>query len=284
MIMKKIKYTGIIILGLLALIGIFSFAILNNNKEIASSEYIIENIWELPEELNEVSGIVWLEENKLATVQDEDGIIFIYDLKNKQIIDRIEFAGPGDYEGIALNNDDAYVMRSDGTIYEVSNFQKENKKISVFKTGFSEKNNIETICVDTESNSLIVMPKDRDREDDFKGLYEISLDSKKMNEVPRFKINMNDAALKSFRDKKSHKTFSPSDVAIHPKTGEYYVLEGKKPKLAILDKTGKLSEVYELDKRQFEQPEGITFSPDGTLYIANEAGNGKANIKEVRFK
>ena len=45
--------------------------------------------------------------------------------------------------------------------------------------------------------------------------------------IPSIKINMADGALKIYQNKKLLKTFSPSDTAIHPKTVDYYVLEGK---------------------------------------------------------
>lgn len=105
-----------------------------------------------------------------------------------------------------------------------------------------------------------------------------------MDAIPQLKINMNDGAFNSYKKKKAYKTFSPSDIAIHPKTGKYYILDGKNPKLLILDKDGTIEKVYKLDKNQFAQPEGITFSPDGTLYISNESGNNPASILQVNFK
>ena len=71
----------------------------------------ISNTWELPEELNEISGIAWLQGNTFACVQDEEGYIFIYDLDQEKITTKIKFAGPGDYEGIAINGEDAYEIR-----------------------------------------------------------------------------------------------------------------------------------------------------------------------------
>src|SRR5688572_27745210 len=38
----------------------------------------IINKWELPDELLEVSGIVWLDNNRFACVQDEEGTVFIF--------------------------------------------------------------------------------------------------------------------------------------------------------------------------------------------------------------
>ncbi|MFC4689895.1 SdiA-regulated domain-containing protein [Dokdonia genika] len=286
MSVKTIKYIVIIICSLVTLGAILAFSIEHtftpSDKKDKKYDCEITQKWRLPKILGEVSGIAWLSENEIACVQDEDGIIFIYHLKADKIIEQIPFAGSGDYEGIAIYNNDAYVMRSDGVIYEILRFRESDKKISKLQTPFSAKNNMETLVLDAKNQHLITAPKDRDLEDDsFKGLYHIPLDTKKMNRQPTIRINMNDVAFKSYLKKKVYRTFSPSDVAIHPKTGQYYVLEGINPKLVILDKNGTILKVYELDKKSFAQPEGITFSPDGTLYISTEGKGGDAAIFKV---
>lgn len=290
--MSTSKYTIVIVIMVLGLTAAITFAFqAKTNKAKASFAFKVENIWELPDELREVSGIAWLDANTMAAVQDEDGVIFIYDLKQKNILEQIHFAGAGDYEGIAIHNEDAYVMRSDGLVYEVSRFREPlsssgtgGKKISTFKTHFSDKNNVETLTVDPKNKCLVVVPKDRDRSDYFKGLYQIPLDSKIMNAEPIIKINMNDVVFENHKKKKIYQTFRPADLAIHPITGEYYVLEATNPKLVVLDSKGSIKKVHDLDKDTFAQPEGITFSPDGTIYISNEAGDKAANIMEVSFK
>lgn len=282
--MKTLKYASGIIIAVFALVAIFGFMILSkaDDKEVKLN-YTIKQIWELPKELREVSGIAWLEDGKIASVQDEDGIIFIYDLETEKITEQIDFAEGGDYEGIAINNNDAYILRSDGTIFEVLNYLDNRKETNSFKTGFSSKNNIETLEIDKEHQNLIVAPKDRDNTDNFKGLYRIAINSKKMEAIPIVKIDMNDKVFNN-ENKKAYKNFNPSDMAIHPQTGEYYVLDGKNPKLVILDKAGTIIKIYKLDKNDFAQPEGITFSPNGILYISNEAGDNEANIIEIELK
>lgn len=282
--MKTLKYASGIIIAVFALVAIFGFMILSkaDDKEVKLN-YSIKQIWELPKELREVSGIAWLEDGKIASVQDEDGIIFIYDLETEKITEQIDFAEGGDYEGIAINNNDAYILRSDGTIFEVLNYLDNRKETNSFKTGFSSKNNIETLEIDKEHQNLIVAPKDRDNTDNFKGLYRIAINSKKMEAIPIVKIDMNDKVFNN-ENKKAYKNFNPSDMAIHPQTGEYYVLDGKNPKLVILDKAGTIIKIYKLDKNDFAQPEGITFSPNGILYISNEAGDNEANIIEIELK
>jgi uncharacterized protein YjiK len=283
--MKTTKFTIGITFCVLVIVAIVSFSFqkksTNNNR---STEYTIAKVWELPAVLDEVSGITWLPDGTIASVQDEDGVIFIYDLAKKEIIEKIEFAGSGDYEGIAVHKDDAYVLRSDGTIYEILNFRKKEKTTTSFETGFTAKNNMETLALDIKNKSLILAPKDRDNSDEFKGVYHIPLTSKTIDRVPIIKINMDDGALKTYQNKKLYKTFSPSDFAIHPKTGDYYVLDGKNPKLLKLNSKGSIKKVYELEESQFPQPEGITFSPEGTLYISNEASDGDATIIQINLK
>lgn len=268
-------------LGILAMQKPVTKVLVANNRALNLK---ITNTWELPEELNEISGIAWLQNNTFACVQDEEGFIFIYDLDKDKILSKIKFAGPGDYEGIAVNGENAYVMRSDGLIYEVENFKSDNRKVTQFKTLFSEENNIESLTFDTQNNRLLTVPKDRDLIDDnFKGVYQISLDQKTMDKSPIAKIDMNEKVFKSFKNQKIYKTFNPSEIAIQPKTNNFYILEGKNPKFIVLNSKGELQNVQPLDERSFAQPEGMTFSDTGRLFISNEAKNGTATIMEIGF-
>lgn len=286
--MKKSNlYIGLFTAVLIG-IGIIGFSKVSQaNAEITEGRdnYNISETWELPKELDEISGIVWIDSHTLACVEDENGVVYLYDLDEKEIFEEIPFAGNGDYEGIALNNDIMYVMQSDGLLYEIKNWSATNKMISSHQTGFKSSNNMESLTYSPKDNSLLTAPKDKDTTDDFKGIYKISLASKTAAvNSPAYKIEMNAEALKEYRGKKLHKTFNPSEIAIHPKTNDIYVLEGKHPKLLILDEKGNLKTVYKLDEISFPQPEGMTFSEEGELFISNEAASGPATIHLVEFK
>ena len=51
--------------------------------------------------------------------------------------------------------------------------------------------------------------------------------------------------------------------------------------ISFLDKTGKLKSYYKLDKDDFPQPEGITFSAKGDLYISTEGVKKSGAISKV---
>ncbi|WP_031428383.1 SdiA-regulated domain-containing protein [Flavimarina sp. Hel_I_48] len=246
--------------------------------------YSIENMWTLPDILEEVSGISWIGNDEIAAIQDEDGIVFIYNLKADTITQQIKFSGSGDYEDITVNGTTAYVIRSDGKLYEIRNYRDKKPEVNSYDLDFLKKSNVEAMTVDVANNRLLIVPKDRDPNDDkYKGVYTFSLDTKKAKEIPLLKIDMKLKAFKDFEQKKKYKTVRPSAIAIHPFTKDYYVLEGVNPKLLIFDAKGKLKNIHLFDKRKFLQPEGITFSPEGTLYISNEANGEQPTILEVKL-
>lgn len=274
------------VFGLLFGFGLFflGFGKIGTKTFFHSFGYKVEKRWSLPDALREVSGIAWLGDDRVAAVQDEEGIIFIYDLNAEKIEREIAFADAGDYEGIAVRGDDVYVLRSDGTIFEIVDFQGGKRKVSVYSTPFSRENDMESLEWDSDNDRLLMAPKASDPNSErFKGIYSFSKASKRVEGEPPFHIDMADEILDRYRKKDIEKTFRPSDLAIHPKTGDIYVLDGAKPKLLVLDAHGNAKEVYAFDENAFPQPEGITFSPDGSLYIASE-GKKESPAMLYRFK
>ncbi|APQ19286.1 hypothetical protein A9200_07790 [Maribacter hydrothermalis] len=284
--MAKVKLWTIaaIVIGISFLFMNFRGWMPNDGDEKVA--YEISERWNLPEGLREVSGISWMDENHIAAIQDEDGIIFIYDLESKKVIEEIVFGSAGDYEGLSVKGTNAYVLESDGTITVIENFQDPNRKITSYETSFDEKNNMESLELDVANNQLLVIPKDHDIDsDNFKGVYAFSLKNHKIVSNPVMRLDMSNEVLKQFREKKMYRNFRPSDIAIHPKTKEIYMLEGVNPKLLVVDKNGIVKIGYRLDKKIFPQPEGITFSPSGELYISSEGKkDGLGTITKLKLK
>ena len=254
-------------------------------KTDTSKNYNIKNTSILPDILEEVSGIAWLSENTFACVQDEIGHIFIYDTQLNTIINDIKFDGAGDYEDITINNYDAYILRSDGLIYEILDYNSKDRNISKIKTPFTEKNNMESLTFDKQNKRLLLTPKDKDLgKKRIKSIYQIPLQTKSFDTIPIIDIDLKSKKLESSKSKKVEKTLRPSAIAVHPLTQDIYVLDSKNLQLLILHSNGEILKMYNLNKHDFAQPEGITFSTDGHLFISNEANKNNANILEVELK
>ena len=103
-----------------------------------------------------------------------------------------------------------------------------------------------------------------------------------MAKEPVLQINLNDKILNAATGKKS-KTIKPSALGIHPVTNDLYITDGPEAKMLIMDATGTIKNFVNLGN-DFAQPEGITFSPQGDIFISNEGTKQPGNIMQVKIK
>lgn len=275
----------IIVLSVLVLVGFLWFAFENPalNPRLQKENYTILRKWKMPDQLHEISGITWIGEDRFVCVQDEEGILFIYNIAKEEIEETINFSMAGDYEGIAVVDSAAYVVRSDGELFEIQNYLSADFNVNSYKTPFSKKNDVESLTYDKDNNRLLLMPKKTDlttKAD--KGIYAFELDKKEINPEPITRVLNNDPIFKNTNNDNKHSIY-PSGIAIHPQTGEIYIVDGRTPQLLILGKTTSPVKLHPLRRKTFPQPEGISFAPDGRLFIASEGGNGPGMIMEVEL-
>ncbi len=244
-----------------------------------SGDVKVKNKWEMPAVLKEISGVSYLDANRFACVQDELGKIFIYNTGKSEIEKEIPFAGKGDYEGLTIVGENAWVLRADGTLFEVSNFRTK-PAVKEFRTHLTTKQNPEGLCYDQRNNRLLVAIKDEEPgQPDYKGIYSFDLGKLKMAETPAVKIDLHDERLTSTKkSKKKDNSIKPSAIGVHPVTGKIYITDGPGSKLLIMTMSGTIERLYQLDKKEFAQPEGLTFSPAGDLFISNEGTKTAGNI------
>ncbi|MDX5347315.1 MAG: SdiA-regulated domain-containing protein [Hymenobacteraceae bacterium] len=253
-------------------------------SENAATNVVVLQKWDLPEVLREVSGIAYLAENRFACVQDEKGSIFIFNTSTATIEKEIPFAGPGDYEGLTLVGETAYVVRSDGKLFEVQHFNSAKPTVNEYSNHLTADHNIEGLCYDEQHNRLLIAIKDEEpHTHDYKGIYAFDLNNKKMAEAPVYKVDLKHAAFGKVKRKKRKKVMNPSEIAIHPQSKNIFVTDAVKPKIMVMDAEGNIKKIYNINQDTFRQPEGITFGPQGELYISNEGKTGTANILKVQL-
>ncbi len=255
--------------------------ILNTDKKTDANVMIS---WLLPESLKEVSGISWVDADHFACVQDELGKVFIFNIRKNKIDQEIPFGPNGDYEGIAVVGTTIYVLRADGVLFGIENYSGNNRSVKMYKTLLTNKQDSESLAFDKKNNRLLIAVKaDDPASEDYKGIYAFDLKTKAMAGVPVYKIDLKHEIFEDIGKGKAKNAISPSDMDIHPLNGNIYILEGTKPKLLIMSPAGKMLSLYKLDDDVFKQPEGLTFSPDGKLYISNEGNKQEGNILQVEL-
>ncbi|MDB5201131.1 MAG: hypothetical protein JWQ27_540 [Ferruginibacter sp.] len=238
--------------------------------------------WELPEILLEVSGIAWLDNNRFATVQDELGTIFIYNTGSGRIEKEIPFTGAGDFEGIDLVGETAWIMRSDGLLFEVSSINQPKPVVTQYQTHLTARQNVEGLAYDRKNNRLLAAIKGPEAaQENYKGIYAFDLATKTMAKEPVYRINFESEVFSGEKKKKTNKLIQPSEIAVHPISGEIYITDAIGPKLIVMDASGEIKSLYHMSLKDFNQAEGMSFSPDGKLFISNEGKKMPANILEV---
>lgn len=235
--------------------------------------------------LKEISGIAWdAARGEFLAHQDENGQLFLLDKETKMIKppSPFKFAGKGDYEDVAIYNGVPYILRSDGQLTKIIRDSSGVRGVDAGKIGISGTNDFETLYADTARKALILLCKN------------CGLDSK--SEISAFAYypdsigfvndpvyRMDADAIKKMGPNKSHK-FQPTAAEIHPVLNKLFIISSPAKQLVIADLDGKPEGVYELGRKLFPQPEGITFKKNGDMYISSEGVTSKGTIMRFLFK
>lgn len=258
--------------------------------------------FDMPDEIKEISGLSLTADGEmLAAVNDEAGIVFLLDKKTGEIRSRVPFRESGDFEGVEIVGNDAWVLKSSGTLYQIKNFAEQNPVVEKYKSFLTSENDVEGLAFDAKNNRLLLACKGKGVDGDApnRAVFAFDLATKMVGESPAFLITL--PSLQSFLEnsgeedagKKKEKLLSgddsslsiaPSGIAVHPLSGDVFITSARGNMLLVLDQTGKLLHFEKLKKSTHAQPEGICFDADGTLFIANEGAGGTAKIHCFDYK
>lgn len=249
----------------------------------------------MPRALREISGLAVISSSEVACVQDEEGSIFLFDLDKQEIQERIPFTGKGDFEELAIIGTDAYVLESNGTIFFVPDYRGSGSaRVEKLSTSLGKANNAEGMCYDKTNKRLLIACKGKgeEKQHNRKAIYAYDPATRTLSAEPVFELSLK--RIKETIEKMPHHmrkhldkilesgniddVFTPSGICIHPATGDLYVLSTRNNLLGVLGPAGDLKEIVPLRNELFIQPEGISFAPNGDLYISNEGGKGAGNI------
>lgn len=242
----------------------------------------------LPDILHEVSGLSYLKNQVLACIQDEQGTIFLFDLKEKKVTDRFNFAKNGDFEGIEVVGDDIYTIKSNGKLFK---YHMPDGLTSEIETPLSNANDVEGLAFDPQFQRLLIACKESaglpGNKIKGKAVYSYYL-SGTFTRAPTYLLKgdqldtWNQSQQQPINLTKRMKAFKPSGIAVHPKSHDIYIIAYIGRVLLVLTAEGHIKNLVPLPAKLFPQPEGICFAPNGDLFISNESSGNAANI--LQFK
>ncbi len=223
-----------------------------------------ELLAEMPEILGEISGL-GMHGDELFAIQDEDGILFRLSTADGSVRGQYAFWGEGDYEGVEVVGDAVWVTKSNGRLYEILGYGTEDQEVNEYNTWLNGDNDVEGLAYDAANHRLLLACKDDPKGNGLdkanRYIFAFDLATRKLGEEAVFSIPRED-------------DFAPSSLAIHPLTGQLFLTSSVGNQLLVARADGTIETVKLLDKQWFPQPEGLTFAPDGTLYLSTEARYG----------
>ena len=239
---------------------------------------------ELGKHLHEISGMSYITgKNLILAENDEKGDIFAVDFKNKNdVAGKIKFGGKGDYEDIVHTDTAVYILVSTGVVVQVMTKDSSFRTQEFVLPAGDDKNEFEAMYLGADKHSLILLCKQCDHEkDEIRAAYRFDLATLSFSASPLYTIDVV-GIRKLLNDDKAE--FKPSAAALSPVTGKLYIVASVGKLLVIASKEGKVEQVFKLDPALYNQPEGMTFAPNGDLYISNEGGDGIATILKFSYK
>lgn len=235
--------------------------------------------WRLPGRLREISGLALTADGRIFAHDDERGVIYEIDYREGRLVKAFalgDMTAADDFEGIAVAGDRFYLVSSNGRLYESGEGEDgERVLFNTYGTGVGRRCEVEGLAFEPTSRVLLLACKrPRDRElGESVDIYRWSIDERAMASDSLIRISR--AAL---TEDLPGSRFSPSGIERHPETGHYFILAAREEAIAVVDARGEVLAVEALPEGAHRQPEGITFAPDGSLFIADEGGGGRARL------
>jgi uncharacterized protein YjiK len=279
--------TVVLLLAGYFLIQAVQFSVWNYNDSVykvrtTEHEYNLadpKRRWDLPGELEEISGLSYYKHDQLACIQDEKGVLYLYDLTKGEIVWDAKFGGKGDYEGVEMVDETAFILRSDGEIFY---FELGSDHVEKIETDLTDNNDAEGLGYSRSGVEFLIACKEQPglKKEDLKNcraVYRLGLGDREIKKQDRYLIDgesYNKMLEEKGLSKKKHKPFKPSGVAVHPNTGDIFVIGTVGKMLVVMNQNEEIIDMIPLDPKIFIQPEGVAFSPEGDLFISSE-GKGQ---------
>jgi uncharacterized protein YjiK len=239
-------------------------------------------------DLQEVSGLSPTDvPGQYLAIADERGEAFFVDgAGGGAILRRVLFREKGDFEGIEMVGQTLYALKSDGKIFEIKNWKNGPPEVLEYDTPLRKEDDLEGLGYDAARHALLLASKGNPDSAHVRNVYAFDLKTKTLGATPLYRALPEEVnKMLPYDQTEKHDYFSPSGIAIHPKTNDVYIISTALKRLVVLDyATGVLKYVARLDKKILPQPEGIAFDAVGNLHLSSEGKKGEGLLLRFDYK
>ncbi|HEY0273180.1 MAG TPA: SdiA-regulated domain-containing protein [Chitinophaga sp.] len=239
------------------------------------------------ESMQEISGLVFYgDEQHLVGENDEEGRLYLMDIRANERYQHWKFGKSGDYEDVVYTGKDWVVLKSNGTLFLVKGLFTDSTSSMPYDFPADQpgQHEFEAAYYDPRTNHIVVLCKNciEDKHLQRASAYQFDMATLQYDKKPVYIL---DGKAVQAKVKENIKRIRPSAAAIHPIEKRLYILASVNHLLIIAGLDGKVQEVYPLRRTIYNQPEGLAFAPNGDMYISNESGQeNSASIMKLVYK
>lgn len=236
-----------------------------------------ESRFELPNALREISGLAISPDGRVFAHDDEHATIYEIDVARGAVVKSFSIGAPaetGDFEGLTITpNGDFWLTDSQGRLMR---FREGADRASVdaerFDTGVGAICEVEGIAYLTSDQSFVLACKRMRGREQRAAAPQLRVWTEGASETRVWGPSTADLA-----DAAGVRRFQPSDIEFDPETGRLIVISAVDGAIAEFSPDGALLSARALGHTH-RQAEGVAILPDGSVIIADEGGNDRAQI------
>lgn len=232
----------------------------------------------LPRDLAEISGLAWADGALLAQTDESASIYRIDGVRGS--VTRVAFLEGrprDDFEGLALADSLLVLGTSKGRLY-VADWSASPGALPyrVVDTGLGRGCELEGLAWDAGSGALLMPCKRIAGEKKRHGLTVRRWHLARGTPLQPVVVSagaMERAGLPGFR---------PTTIEVDPRTGNWMLFSAAEPGAVEMTPAGNVLRAVRLSHGLHRQPEGLALSPDGDLFVADEAAGFRATLTRYR--
>ena len=239
--------------------------------------------WKLPKRLAEISGLAFSDDERLFAHDDEHGVIYQLDWQAGRIVKAFvlgETPIREDFEGIAIDGADFYLLTSGGVLYRThEGADGEHVAFARIDTGLGAQCEFEGLAYDAQRKVLLAACK-TPRSAALKGrvaVFAWSPEHRAVDQAASFTV-----PAASLAELIGVQHFNPSSIEVSRDGKHLWLLAGKQQALAEVDLRGQVVAVTRLSATLHRQPEGLAIGAGGEMIIADEGSRGSAKLAIYR--